>query len=73
MLSLSPPLKSSSLMLHRCEFYGLKNTLNMRPVSGMQPWEDKYSEMAKAMGIDPTVSACDLHVMITGRDHMLVT
>ena len=23
---------------------------------GMQPWEEKYSEMAVAMGIDPKVS-----------------
>ena len=22
---------------------------------GIQPWEDKYEEMAKAMGIDPSV------------------
>ena len=24
-------------------------------VTGIQPWEEKYSEMAEAMGIDPTV------------------
>lgn len=24
-------------------------------IIGIQPWEDKYEEMAKAMGIDPTV------------------
>jgi hypothetical protein len=25
-------------------------------IIGIQPWEDKYEEMAKAMGIDPSVS-----------------
>ena len=32
---------------------GLKATLNMHPGSGVQPWEDRYPEMARAMGIDP--------------------
>ncbi len=32
---------------------GLKVTLNMHPASGVQPWEDAYPEMARAMGIDP--------------------
>jgi alpha-glucosidase (family GH31 glycosyl hydrolase)/tetratricopeptide (TPR) repeat protein len=32
---------------------GLKATLNMHPASGVQPHEDQYSEMARAMGIDP--------------------
>ena len=32
---------------------GLKTTLNMHPASGVQPWEDAYPAMAKAMGIDP--------------------
>ena len=32
---------------------GLKATLNMHPASGAQPWEDRYAEMARAMGIDP--------------------
>jgi alpha-glucosidase len=32
---------------------GLKATLNMHPASGVQPWEDRYSQMARAMGIDP--------------------
>jgi alpha-glucosidase (family GH31 glycosyl hydrolase) len=32
---------------------GLKATLNMHPASGVQPWEDRYPEMARAMGIDP--------------------
>jgi len=33
---------------------GLKATLNMHPASGVEPWEDRYPEMARAMGIDPT-------------------
>jgi alpha-glucosidase len=32
---------------------GLKVTLNMHPASGVQPFEDAYPEMARAMGIDP--------------------
>src|SRR5580658_2769386 len=32
---------------------GLKATLNIHPASGVQPWEDHYPEMARAMGIDP--------------------
>lgn len=32
---------------------GLKATLNMHPAGGVEPWEDKYPEMARAMGIDP--------------------
>jgi alpha-glucosidase (family GH31 glycosyl hydrolase) len=32
---------------------GLKATLNLHPASGIQPWEQQYSAMAKAMGIDP--------------------
>ena len=32
---------------------GLKVTLNLHPASGIQPWEEHYPEMAKAMGIDP--------------------
>ncbi len=32
---------------------GLKTTLNMHPASGIQPWETRYPEMARAMGIDP--------------------
>ena len=32
---------------------GLKKTLNMHPASGVQPHEEQYPEMAKAMGIDP--------------------
>jgi alpha-glucosidase len=32
---------------------GLKTSLNLHPASGIQPWEDSYPQMAKAMGIDP--------------------
>ncbi len=32
---------------------GLKATLNMHPASGVQPHEEQYAEMARAMGIDP--------------------
>src|ERR1700678_1139905 len=32
---------------------GLKTTLNIHPASGIQPWEDSYPAMARAMGIDP--------------------
>ncbi|MFB6341217.1 TIM-barrel domain-containing protein [Saccharicrinis sp. FJH62] len=31
----------------------LKTCLNLHPASGIQPFEAKYPEMAKAMGIDP--------------------
>jgi alpha-glucosidase (family GH31 glycosyl hydrolase) len=31
----------------------LKTSLNLHPASGIQPWEDAYPAMAKAMGIDP--------------------
>ena len=33
---------------------GLKVSLNLHPASGVQPWEDRYPEMARAMGIDPS-------------------
>lgn len=32
---------------------GLKTTLNLHPASGVQPHEERYPEMARAMGIDP--------------------
>lgn len=32
---------------------GVRATLNIHPASGAQPWEDRYPEMARAMGIDP--------------------
>ena len=31
----------------------MKTSLNLHPASGIQPWEDAYPAMAKAMGIDP--------------------
>lgn len=43
-----------SAFLQWCKSRGLKNTLNLHPASGIQPWEEKYAEMAKAMGIDPS-------------------
>jgi len=36
--------------LHR---EGLKVTLNLHPAGGVEPWEDAYPAMARAMGIDP--------------------
>jgi alpha-glucosidase len=32
---------------------GLKVTLNMHPASGVQPFEEEYPAMARAMGVDP--------------------
>ncbi|MGP8157647.1 MAG: TIM-barrel domain-containing protein [Candidatus Acidiferrales bacterium] len=32
---------------------GLKATVNIHPASGVQPWEERYPQMARAMGIDP--------------------
>ncbi|HEX4581697.1 MAG TPA: TIM-barrel domain-containing protein [Acidobacteriaceae bacterium] len=32
---------------------GLKVTLNLHPASGVQPFEDPYAAMARAMGMDP--------------------
>ena len=32
---------------------GLRTTLNLHPASGIQPWEDAYPAMARAMGVDP--------------------
>ncbi|CAM2719738.1 unnamed protein product [Rotaria socialis] len=40
--------------LQWCKQLGLKNTLNLHPASGIQPWEEKYKDMAIAMGIDPS-------------------
>jgi alpha-glucosidase len=34
---------------------GLKTSLNLHPASGVQPWEQAYPAMAKAMGIDPAM------------------
>ncbi len=35
------------------EHQSLKVTLNLHPASGIQPHEERYEEMARAMGIDP--------------------
>jgi alpha-glucosidase len=32
---------------------GLKTTMNLHPASGIQPWEQAYPAMARALGIDP--------------------
>jgi alpha-glucosidase len=32
---------------------GLKTSLNLHPASGIEPWEEHYPEMARAIGIDP--------------------
>lgn len=40
--------------LYWCEKKGLKTPLNLHPASGVQPHEEKYPEMARAMGIDPS-------------------
>lgn len=32
---------------------GLKVPLNLHPASGIQPWEEQYPAMARAMGVDP--------------------
>ncbi|CAF1060534.1 unnamed protein product [Adineta steineri] len=47
---------SHQKFLQWCKQLGLKNTLNVHPASGIQPWEEKYKEMAVAMGIDPSTS-----------------
>ncbi len=39
--------------LARIKAEGLKATLNVHPASGVQPWEQAYPAMARAMGIDP--------------------
>ncbi len=39
--------------LARLHANGLKTSLNLHPASGIQPWEDGYPAMARAMGIDP--------------------
>ena len=39
--------------LSRLRADGLKMSLNMHPASGVQPWEEAYPAMARAMGIDP--------------------
>jgi len=39
--------------LARLHANGLKTSLNLHPASGIQPWEESYPAMARAMGIDP--------------------
>ncbi len=41
------------LFLDKLHAAGLKTSLNLHPASGIEPWEDHYPEMARAMGIDP--------------------
>ncbi|HEY2469156.1 MAG TPA: TIM-barrel domain-containing protein [Terracidiphilus sp.] len=41
------------LFLDRLHADHLKTSLNLHPASGIQPWEEAYPTMAKAMGIDP--------------------
>ena len=36
-----------------CEKQGLKTPLNLHPASGIQPHEEHYPEMARAMDVDP--------------------
>ncbi|CAF1077357.1 unnamed protein product [Didymodactylos carnosus] len=45
---------NASKFLQWCKQLGLTNTLNLHPASGIQPWEERYVEMAQAMSIDPT-------------------
>ncbi len=39
--------------LNWCHKRDLKVVLNLHPASGIQPWEESYPAMARAMGIDP--------------------
>ncbi len=36
-----------------CHMKGLKVVLNLHPASGIQPWEESYPAMARAMGVNP--------------------
>ena len=56
--------------LQWCKQLGLKNTLNLHPASGIQPWEEKYVEMARIMGIDPST---DHYVPFNVTDKKYVT
>ena len=42
-----------SAFLAHIHAQGLKATLNLHPASGIEPWENAYPAMARAMGIDP--------------------
>ncbi|PRP89120.1 glycoside hydrolase [Planoprotostelium fungivorum] len=44
---------NSTEFLEFCKSKGLRNTLNLHPASGVQPYEERYPEMARASGIDP--------------------
>lgn len=46
-----------SAFLEWCERKGLKTPLNLHPASGIQPHEETYPAMARAMGIDPASKA----------------
>jgi Glycosyl hydrolases family 31 TIM-barrel domain/Glycosyl hydrolase family 31 C-terminal domain/Domain of unknown function (DUF5110) len=39
--------------LNWCHMKNLKVVLNLHPASGIQPWEESYPAMARAMGVDP--------------------
>jgi hypothetical protein len=39
--------------LKRLHEEGLKVTMNLHPAAGIEPWEQAYPAMARAMGIDP--------------------
>jgi hypothetical protein len=41
------------LFLKKLHSEGLRVTLNLHPASGIEPWEQDYPAMARAMGIDP--------------------
>ena len=41
------------LFLDKLHADHLKTSLNLHPASGIEPWEDAYPAMARAMGIDP--------------------
>lgn len=49
--NLFPDAKQFLTWLHE---KGIAVTLNLHPASGVQPWEESYEAVAKAMGIDPT-------------------
>ncbi len=39
--------------LNWCHMKDLKVVLNLHPASGIQPWEESYPAMARAMGVNP--------------------
>ncbi len=43
----------SAGFLRWTDLHGLRTPLNLHPASGIQPWEEQYPRMARAMGIDP--------------------